>query len=74
MDFSIRQAKEADFAGLNVLFEEIDVYHRNAVPHVFRKPDGPARTRDFLFGVLADQNAVILVAEINDQIIGLVYA
>jgi diamine N-acetyltransferase len=74
MDFSIRQAKEADFAGLNALFEEIDEYHRNALPHVFRKPDGPARTRDFLFGVLADQNAVIFIAESEDQIIGLAYA
>ena len=74
MDFSIRKAKEADFGRLNVLFEEIDAYHRNALPHVFRKPDGPARTLDFLSGVLADQDAVILVSETKDQIIGLVYA
>lgn len=50
MDFSIRRAKEADFAGLNALFEEIDEYHRNALPHVFRKPDGRARTREFISG------------------------
>ncbi len=74
MDLSIRRAGENDNAGLNVLFEEIDAYHRDALPQVFRKPDGPARTRDFLSGVLADQNAVILVAETKDQIIGLVYA
>jgi diamine N-acetyltransferase len=73
MDFSIRKAEEKDFAGLNALLEEIDEHHRKALPQVFRKPDGPARTRDFLSGVLADENAVILVAEIQNQIIGLVY-
>jgi ribosomal protein S18 acetylase RimI-like enzyme len=74
MDFSIRQATEKDYAGLNALLEEIDEHHRKALPQVFRKPDGPARTRDFLSGALADQNAVIFVAEIQAQIIGLVYA
>jgi GNAT superfamily N-acetyltransferase len=74
MDFSIREAAEKDYAGLNALFEEIDEHHRKALPHIFRKPDGPARTRDFLSMILADQNAVIFIAEIEDQIIGLVYA
>jgi GNAT superfamily N-acetyltransferase len=35
MDFSIRQAAEKDYAGLNVLFEEIDEYHREALPQIF---------------------------------------
>jgi diamine N-acetyltransferase len=74
MDFSIRKAVENDFAGLNALLEEIDEYHRKALPQVFRKPDGPARTREFLSGALADENAVIFVAEIKGQLIGLVYA
>ena len=74
MDFSIRPAAENDYEGLNVLFEEIDEHHRKALPQIFRKPDGPARTRDFLSGVLADQNAVIFLAETQDQIIGLIYA
>ncbi len=74
MSFSIRQAVDTDFAKLNDLFDELDEHHRKALPHIFRKPDGPPRTQDFLSGVLADQNAVIFVAEIQDQIIGLVYA
>jgi diamine N-acetyltransferase len=74
MDFSIRQATEKDYAGLNALFEEIDEYHREALPQIFRKPDGPSRTRDFLLGVLAEQNAVIFIAETQNLIIGLVYA
>lgn len=74
MDFSIRPMAEKDYSGLNALFEEIDEHHRNALPHIFKKPDGPARTRDFFSSVLADPSAVIFIAEIQDQIIGLVYA
>ena len=74
MDFSIQRAAESDYEALNALFEEIDAHHRNALPQIFRKPDGPARTRDFLAGVLADQNAVIFLAETQGRIIGLAYA
>ena len=74
MDFSIRQAAKKDFAEMNALFEEIDEHHRKALPQIFRKPDGPARSLDFLQGVVADQNAVIFVAETQSLIIGLVYA
>jgi diamine N-acetyltransferase len=74
MDFSIRQANEKDYAGLNALFEEIDEHHRIALPQIFSRPEGPARTREFLSGVLADQNSVIFLSETQNQIIGLVYA
>jgi GNAT superfamily N-acetyltransferase len=74
MDFSIRQVAEKDNAGLMDLFEELDEHHRTALPHIFRKPAGPARTRDFVVDVLADPNAVIFIAEIQDQIIALIYA
>jgi GNAT superfamily N-acetyltransferase len=73
MDFSIRTAAEKDYEGLNALFEEIDEHHRNALPQVFKKVDGPARARDFLCGVMADPNAVIFVAEIQERIIGLAH-
>jgi diamine N-acetyltransferase len=74
MDFSIRQVAENDYEELNALFEEIDEHHRNALPHIFKKPDGPARTREFLAGVIADRSTVIFIAEMQSQIIGLVYA
>jgi diamine N-acetyltransferase len=74
LDFSIRLVTKNDYAELNTLFEELDEYHRKALPQIFRKPDGSARSWDFLQGVLADQNAVIFIAEIQNLIIGLVYA
>jgi hypothetical protein len=57
MDFSIRQVDEKDCSGPNGLFEEIDEYHRKALPHIFKKPDGPVRNRDFLSGIHADRSA-----------------
>lgn len=74
MDLLIRQATEKDFMGLNALYDEIDEHHRKELPHIFKKPEGPARTRDFLSGVLADPSAVIYIAEVSSQIIGLVHA
>ena len=59
---------------MNALFEEIDEYHREALPHIFRKPEGQARTREFISRVVGDENAVIFIAEIQNEIIGLAYA
>ena len=74
MNFLIRPAAETDYHGLEILFEEIDAYHRNALPRVFRKPEGSWRTPNFLLDVLADPNAVIFAAGCGNQIIGLLYA
>ena len=60
--------------GRNALLEEIDEHHRKALPQVFRKADGVARTRDVLTAALADEKAVVFLAEIQNQIIGFVYA
>ena len=74
MNFSIRSATERDYKEIEMLFAEIDTYHRESLPLVFRKPDGPSRTQDFLFGVLNDRNAMIFIAEYQGRIIGLVHA
>ncbi len=74
IDFSIRKATRKDYSGMEALFAEIDAHHREVLPQVFRKASGPARTKDFLYAVLADRESVIFVAESDDRIIGLVYA
>jgi len=72
MKFSIREANQEDYEGLCEVFEEIDTLHREALPLVFREPDGSARTKEFISGIIADENAVLFVAESGGQIIGLV--
>jgi len=42
-------------------------------PHVFREPDGPARTKEFISGIIANEDAALFVAERDGQIIGLVH-
>ena len=72
MDFSIRKATERDCEDLCALYAEVDALHRDAVPGVFCVPDGPPRTREFISGIIADENAGLFVAERQGQIIGLV--
>ncbi|MFQ6077792.1 MAG: GNAT family N-acetyltransferase [Thermodesulfobacteriota bacterium] len=58
MELSIREAAERDYESLCEIFEEVDSLHREALPHVFCKSDGPARSKDFIFGIIADNLAV----------------
>ena len=74
MDVSIRRAAQRDFEGLCALYAEVDALHRDAVPGVFRVPDGPPRTRAFISGIIADENAALLVAESKGRVVGLVCA
>lgn len=67
----IRKAGPDDFPQLVFLFEEIDRLHREALPHIFRQPPVPFRTEAYLEKVLADDNALLLVAEAKDELAGL---
>ena len=66
--------------GLCEIFAEVDALHCEALPHVFQKPPGPARTRAYIrrllqsVGVLADEDAMIFVAQSGDDVVGLVKA
>ncbi len=73
MKFHIREATQNDYDGISEVFEEVDSLHRKALPHIFREPDGWARTEEFVFSIISDENAALFVAETNDQIIGLVH-
>jgi len=72
MDISIRQATEEDYEALCALLAEGDALHREALPHVFREPDGPSRSQEFVSSLIADENAALFVAEHEGQVIGCV--
>ena len=74
MDFSIREATQIDYKSLNGIFAEVDALHRKALPDIFREPDGPARTKEYINGIIANENAGLFVAEHDGQIIGFVHA
>ena len=73
MEFHIREATRKDYKGISEVFEEVDSLHRKALPHIFREPDGPARTEESISSIISDENAALFVAETNGQIIGLVH-
>lgn len=56
-----------------MLFDEIDRFHREARPDLFAPPpEGqPARSREFLVALLADERSTILVAERGAALVGL---
>lgn len=71
-DFIVRPAVEHDYEEVCRLFEEGDTLHSEAVPQVFRKNVGPARTNQFFYSLLQDENGIFLVAELQEKVVGLV--
>ena len=48
MEISVRKATIDDYNAMCELFDEIDqTLHRDNLPHLFRKPGGAARERDY---------------------------
>jgi ribosomal protein S18 acetylase RimI-like enzyme len=70
---SIRPALPSDIAALIPLFEELDEFHRLALPTVFRKPIGARREQSWLDWLIAGPDQAILVAEgPQTEIVGLI--
>jgi ribosomal protein S18 acetylase RimI-like enzyme len=73
MDFSIREAKPEDYHALLQLFDGVDACHRQALPHIFRVPNGPSRARSYIYGIIQDEDAALFVAETDGQLIGQIH-
>jgi GNAT superfamily N-acetyltransferase len=53
------------------VLDEVDALHRDALPHMFRKPDGPVREReDILEQVAGGVNMGLFVADVDGQVVG----
>lgn len=74
MDVSIRQATANDFEALCELFEDVEALHREALPHVFRKPEGRGWIQEAVATATIGDDAVIFVAESAGRAVGLVHA
>jgi len=72
MKISIRKASPADYNDLCELFDELDVLHRDNLPYLFQKPDGPAREKEYYSKLLADQNVSLFVAETDGKPVGFI--
>ena len=63
MRYAIRVATEGDLNALNQITGDVDALHREHLPHIFQEPEGPARDREYILGVLADESCGFFVAE-----------
>jgi ribosomal protein S18 acetylase RimI-like enzyme len=72
MQFDIRQATTNDAESICQLLMDGGELHSQALPTLLRPP-GFSTTLEFVKGFLADSNAQVLLAELNDRIIGFVH-
>jgi len=68
----IRQANNHDYDALCTIIDEVDCLHRDHMPHIFQKPRGSVRDREYILGLLADEDIGLFVAEVEGQVAGFV--
>jgi len=66
-----RQAVPSDHAALCEIFNEIDKLHAEALPDVFVPYQGPPRTADFIEQSIEGEDSTIIVAEVENNVVGL---
>lgn len=67
----IRTARMGDYDARVAPFDELDEFHRQARPDIFRRFDGPARLREQIAQWLAGPGSTVLVAESGQDVVGL---
>ena len=70
MEIHVRLATTNDYDNVCELYDEVDAFHRDNLPHIFQKPDGPAREKDYYLGLIADENVGFFVAEVDKKLVG----
>ena len=74
MKISVRKATINDYNILRELFDELDTFHRDNLPHLFQKTSGPVREQDYYSELIADKNTSLFVAELGEKLVGFVHA
>jgi len=69
----IRQAIAEDNDALCAIIDEVDSLHRDRMPHIFQKPPGPVCDREYILGLLADDNVGFFIADVEGQVAGFVH-
>jgi GNAT superfamily N-acetyltransferase len=71
MDVTIRQAAEPDSETLGALFEGADRQNYARAPHVYKPPESPARSLDYLTRAIAGGPSSLLVVERGGTVLGM---
>ncbi len=70
----IRNALETDYLNIINLFSELETMHRENHPERFKKPETDYPNLELYLDMIRDVNHIVLVAEKNDIICGLLIA
>ena len=73
MEIVIRPATAGDYDALCTIIDQVDALHRDHLPHIFQKPPGPVRDREYILDLLADDSVGLFVAEVDGQVAGFVH-
>jgi ribosomal protein S18 acetylase RimI-like enzyme len=73
MEIIIRRAVEADYEQLCLLWDEVDRLHRQRLPAIFRRPDGPVREWAYFAGLLTDENVGLFLAQAEGELLGFIH-
>jgi ribosomal protein S18 acetylase RimI-like enzyme len=66
----IRVAIAQDYDDLCALFDEGDELHRDNLPQRFHEPTGPVRDKEYILGLIANENVGLFAAETEGQLVG----
>lgn len=73
MSILIRPVTLEDEPVVQTLFAQLDEWHYQAYPQAFQPPANPARPADLVQEVIHRPDATILVAEVEKQVVGMVF-
>lgn len=72
--FTIRTARESDYDAIHRLFELAERRNHRLLPHIYKDPERPVRTLEYLQKAISTDGSTLLVAEAAGQLVGMVRA
>ncbi|MBU1219074.1 GNAT family N-acetyltransferase [Myxococcota bacterium] len=70
MDFIVKNAEKTDIEQIGRLWIEFFDFHRQFDDHFSRSSDGHTNFMKFIESSIEDNNSLVLVAAINEQVVG----
>ncbi len=74
MNAIIRKAILDDYDALCELIDQVDALHRDRLPGIYRRPDGPVREKNEIAAFIADERVGLFVAEVEGELAGYIHA
>lgn len=72
LSYHVRHAVIDDYDRLRPVFDEAELFHRQALPHIFRVPEGTFPSLDLYREMVETPGSAVLVAEEKGKLIGFV--